>query len=86
MEPNKTFHGTLVASGVRSANSRERSTPTIEENLLQPDDEKIERIARKFSDIMEILGLDLNDDSLKDTPRRVAKMYVLEQFAGGHAV
>ena len=82
MEPNKTFHGTLVASGTRPANGRERATPTIEENLLQPDDDKIERIARKFSDIMEILGLDLNDDSLKDTPIRVAKMYVLEQFAG----
>jgi len=44
MEPNKTFHGTLVASGVRSASTRERSTPTIEENLLQPDDEKIDAL------------------------------------------
>lgn len=44
--------------------------------------EKIEKIAEKFSEIMEILGLDLQDDSLKDSPRRVAKMYVNEVFSG----
>ncbi len=36
----------------------------------------------KFKDIIEILGLDLSDDSLKDTPNRLAKMYVLEIFKG----
>ena len=35
--------------------------------------EKIDAIANHFSSIMKILDLDLNDDSLKDTPRRVAK-------------
>ena len=44
--------------------------------------EKIDKIAASFRDIMITLGLDLNDDSLKETPRRVAKMYVLEIFAG----
>lgn len=43
---------------------------------------KIERISEKFKDIMEILGLDLNDDTLEDTPLRVAKMYVNEVFKG----
>ncbi len=46
------------------------------------DDIKIELISKKFKDIMEILGLDLTDDSLKDTPARVAKMYVKEIFSG----
>ncbi|MHA4895573.1 GTP cyclohydrolase I FolE [Pedobacter sp. PWIIR3] len=46
------------------------------------DETKIELIARHFSGIMEVLGLDLEDDSLKDTPRRVAKMYVKEIFSG----
>jgi GTP cyclohydrolase I len=46
------------------------------------DDEKIKIIADKFKDIMLTLGLDLTDDSLKDTPKRVAKMYVKEIFSG----
>jgi len=46
------------------------------------DDIKVELISKKFKDIMEILGLDLTDDSLKDTPNRVAKMYVKEIFSG----
>ena len=44
--------------------------------------EKIRLIERKFRDIMLILGLDLEDDSLKDTPLRVDKMYVNETFSG----
>jgi GTP cyclohydrolase I len=44
--------------------------------------EKISLIAEKFQSIMEILGLDLTDDSLQRTPYRVAKMYVEEVFAG----
>lgn len=43
---------------------------------------KIELISAHFSEIMQILGLDLSDDSLKDTPNRVAKMYVNEVFSG----
>ncbi|HSD63861.1 MAG TPA: GTP cyclohydrolase I FolE [Ignavibacteriaceae bacterium] len=46
------------------------------------DDTKIELIEKNFREIMEVLGLDLDDDSLKDTPRRVAKMYVNETFSG----
>jgi len=42
---------------------------------------KIELIASHFEHIMQILGLDLNDASLKDTPMRVAKMYVNELCA-----
>lgn len=46
------------------------------------DSAKVEQITSKFSEIMEILGLDLSNDSLKDTPKRVAKMYVQELFSG----
>lgn len=46
------------------------------------EQERIERIAHHFGAIMHTLGLDLTDDSLKDTPRRVAKMYVKEVFGG----
>jgi GTP cyclohydrolase I len=44
--------------------------------------EKIEKIESHFKSIMETLGLDLDDDSLMDTPKRVAKMYVNEIFWG----
>jgi len=57
------------------------------ETPLNPDNkmstkEKIAAIESKFTDVMDILGLDLNDDSLMDTPKRVAKMYVTEIFYG----
>jgi GTP cyclohydrolase IA len=43
---------------------------------------RIDLISNHFEEIMRILGLDLSDDSLKDTPKRVAKMYVNEIFSG----
>jgi GTP cyclohydrolase I len=43
---------------------------------------KVERIAKQIKDIMLELGMDLDDDSLKDTPHRVAKMWVNELFYG----
>lgn len=46
------------------------------------DEEKIKKIEFHFAQIMETLGLDLKDDSLKGTPERVAKMYVKEIFSG----
>lgn len=46
------------------------------------DEEKIKKIEEYFRGIMETLGLDLKDDSLKGTPQRVAKMYVKEIFSG----
>lgn len=55
---------------------------------LRPDafdlsaEEKIRIIAKHFREIMLTLGLDLKDDSLRGTPRRVAKMYVEEIFSG----
>ncbi|MDX1699521.1 MAG: GTP cyclohydrolase I FolE [Melioribacteraceae bacterium] len=57
-------------------------TPLRSDAFKLDDDLKIELIETKFKDIMEILGLDLSDESLKDTPKRVAKMYVNEIFNG----
>lgn len=57
-------------------------TPMREDAFDRSDDEKVALIAEKFTDIMDILGLDLTDDSLRGTPLRVAKMYVKEAFAG----
>ena len=57
-------------------------TPLREDAFKLDDELKIELIEKNFKEIMHILGLDLSDESLKDTPRRVAKMYVKEIFGG----
>lgn len=57
-------------------------TPLREDAFEMDDEIKMELIEKHFKEIMQILGLDLNDDSLKGTPRRVAKMYVKEIFEG----
>ena len=57
-------------------------TPLREDAFVLSDEEKIAQIEDKFRDIMNILGLDLTDDSLSGTPHRVAKMYVQEIFQG----
>jgi len=57
-------------------------TPTIPVKLEASNEFKIEYIMHKFRDIMIALGLDLDDDSLVDTPKRVAKMFVNEFFWG----
>ena len=58
------------------------NTPMREGAFDKTEDEKIAAIQEKFAEIMDILGLDLTDDSLKGTPKRVAKMYVKEIFNG----
>jgi GTP cyclohydrolase I len=55
-------------------------TPMISNGLSR--DEKYQRIAAAFTDISSTLGLDLTDDSLCETPHRIAKMYVDEIFSG----
>ncbi|RSK51441.1 GTP cyclohydrolase I FolE [Hymenobacter rigui] len=57
-------------------------TPLRPDAFHLSDDEKITAIAGHFHEIMLLLGLDLTDDSLSGTPRRVAKMYVQEWFKG----
>ena len=57
-------------------------TPLHKDAFKLDDELKIELIEKNFKEIMNILGLDLRDESLKDTPGRVAKMYVKEVFSG----
>lgn len=59
-------------------------TPMRADAFELSDREKIERIQESVRDIMETLGLDLTDDSLSGTPKRVAKAYVNELFSGLH--
>lgn len=57
-------------------------TPLREDAFALSNEEKKERIADLFGQIMETMGLDLTDDSLRGTPDRVAKMYIEEIFCG----
>jgi GTP cyclohydrolase I len=57
-------------------------TPIRTDAFELSDSEKIKQIEHHFGKIMDILGLDLTDDSLQGTPHRVAKMYVKEIFSG----
>ncbi len=57
-------------------------TPMKADAFKLSDQEKKERIAILFEEIMDVMGLDLTDDSLKGTPQRVAKMYIDEIFSG----
>jgi len=71
-ELGRKVHEHLVAMGVE--------TPTF--NHLLTAKEKIKEIENGFKHIMLVLGLDIEDDSLRETPNRVAKMYVNEIFWG----
>jgi GTP cyclohydrolase I len=68
----KAVHEYLVKCGVE--------TPTVPNDIDRKD--KIEQIESYFTEIMKVMGLDLSDDSLIETPKRVAKMYVNEIFWG----
>lgn len=57
-------------------------TPLKKNAFALSDEEKKNKISMLFEEIMDVMGLDLNDDSLKGTPDRVAKMYIDEIFSG----
>jgi GTP cyclohydrolase I len=58
------------------------NTPLRDDAFVLTDEEKIDKIELHVRGIMQTLGLDLEDDSLSGTPKRVAKMYVKEVFSG----
>lgn len=64
--------------------SANTDTPLRKDAFDKSDSEKIELIQEDVRNIMNTLGLDLTDDSLQGTPKRVAKMFVKEIFAGLH--
>ena len=68
----KEVNDYLVNKGVQ--------TPMTDTVFTEQD--KLKHIERSFKDIMNNLGLDLEDDSLAETPKRFAKMYVKELFWG----
>lgn len=63
-------------------NNRSINSPIKENEFLLSDYDKIKMIEGLFAEIMQTLGLNLNDDSLCNTPKRVAKMFVKEMFSG----
>ena len=62
--------------------STSEETPLRDDAFDLSDTEKIEIIEKRVADILYTLGMDMTDDSLKGTPKRVAKMYVSEIFSG----
>jgi GTP cyclohydrolase I len=74
IELGKKVHQYLVEQGVE--------TPVVIEKLNVPEKKKLVAIEKNVKAIMETLGMDLTDDSLIETPTRVAKMYVQEIFRG----
>jgi|TARA_B110000116_G_scaffold124614_1_gene108034 GTP cyclohydrolase I len=72
-----TIDAQLVQSALIEQNLE---TPLIDNNLSI--DEKYERIKGLMTEVINTLGLDLSDDSLAETPHRIAKMYVKEIFSG----
>jgi len=70
----------MLDPAVRAILSSVRPNPAKYSDVSES--KKISQISKKFSEIMEILGLDLENDSLKETPTRIAKMYVKEIFSG----
>jgi GTP cyclohydrolase IA len=77
IRPLKPFNDDHVDHVTSSA-----ETPMRPDAFDLDDEEKINRIETHFREIMHTLGLDLTDDSLSGTPRRVAKMFVKEAFSG----
>lgn len=83
MKPEGTLEDHFEEVGEDHISTSEE-TPLRKDAFILSDDEKIERINANVREIMLTLGLDLDDDSLKGTPNRVAKMFVKEIFGGLH--
>jgi GTP cyclohydrolase I len=78
-----TNHSHLTVDEIGDEHVSYSAETPLREDAFEMDDElKMELIEKHFREIMHIMGLDLSDDSLKGTPRRVAKMYVQEIFSG----
>jgi len=92
MKHQETMLNTLIKKNVINGYSEEEigddhictglETPMREDAFEMTDYEKEYKIAGLFAQIMDVMGLDLRDDSLKGTPNRVAKMYINEIFSG----
>ncbi len=83
MKFDSTLEARIEAIGNDHISASEE-TPIREDAFELTDKEKIEKIRQNVYEIMHTLGMDMDDDSLKGTPDRVAKMYVQELFGGLH--
>lgn len=79
----ENMNGSSVSDEIGEAHvGTSLETPLRRDAFELSDEVKIEKIAEHFEEVMNVLGLDLKDDSLSGTPRRVAKMFVKEIFSG----
>ncbi len=82
-ETSNAVHANLSPEAVMvrdALQARGLETPLLPNGLSKA--EQKQKIEEHFREIMKVLALDLRDDSLQDTPRRIAKMYVEEVFSG----
>ena len=92
MKHQETMLNTLIKeNGLNGFSAEEIGDDHIYTGLETPmkasafelsDEQKKEKIESLFAQIMDVIGLDLTDDSLRGTPKRVAKMYIEEIFSG----
>lgn len=78
MSKNEDFNTEIGENHIGTSTN----TPLRADAFAISDDEKIELIKKNVENILNTLGMDLTDDSLKGTPNRVAKMFVKEIFGG----
>ena len=84
MKFDKLLEETFHDFDANDHQSSSAETPLRTDAFDLSDDEKISRIENDVANILETLGMDMSDDSLKGTPKRVAKMFVQEIFGGLH--
>ena len=82
MKFDKLLEETLDDFDANDHQSSSAETPLRADAFDLSDDEKISRIEKDVANVLETLGMDMTDDSLKGTPKRVAKMFVQEIFGG----
>lgn len=78
MNPNEDLQEEIGLNHIATS----AETPLRKDAFTLSDEEKITLIKKDVEHILETLGMDLTDDSLKGTPNRVAKMFVKEIFGG----
>ena len=82
MKFDKLLQDSLEDFDANDHQSSSANTPLREDAFVLSDQEKINRIEKDVSNILETLGMDMTDDSLRGAPKRVAKMFVQEIFGG----
>jgi len=82
MKFDKLLEETLTHFDADDHQSNSAETPLRSDAFVLSEEEKMARIEKDVANILVTLGMDMSDDSLKGTPKRVAKMFVQEVFGG----